>query len=408
MAVLNARQQAELQERERQALNRQIEAERQQAASHELSRRLAIGLAIAAILLSALIGYLLVVSRRYGRELRRREIILRQTSDNAPDALVLLDASGRTRFANRSLFGGGGTPGVDQPLTDCVPDEARAPIAAAVTDLIDKRQPVSFDISLASGDGSRDFEIRGVPIIEDGQLLGATLRASDVTELRTMERRVLDAASRERQRLSSDLHEGLGQELTGISLLLRTAITAAMRGKPEVPDLMNESIAQVDRAIAATRDLARGFSPVQIERGSLSVALARLADDAQRRLRLSVTSTSEPADVRVPELVADHLYRIAYESVTNAARHSGCRAIAVGLRQDGATLRLCVTDDGSGISDTGRTGDGLGVRMMAYRARLLGGTLRFECASGGGTRVEVSVPFDTRAGASVPESEAAL
>jgi PAS domain S-box-containing protein len=394
VAVLNARQKAELQDRESQALSRQIVVEREQAASRELSRRLAIGLAAAAVLLSLLIGYLLVASRRYARELRRRETILRQTSENAPDALVLLDASGRTRFANRSLFGVGEAPSVDQPLADCVPPEVRLPMAGAVTDLIEHRRSVSFDVSLPSGDRTRDFELRGVPIVEDGHLLGATLRASDVTELRTMERRVLDAANRERQILSSDLHEGLGQELTGVALLLRTAVTAAQRGRSDVLELMTEAMAQVDRAIAATRDLARGFSPVQIERGSLSVALDRLAHDAERRLRIRVTSSSQPPDIRAPDLVADHLYRIAYEAVTNAARHSGGREVAIDLRQEAGALRLTVTDDGAGFADTGRSSDGLGTRMMAYRARLVGGTLRYERVQGGGTRVVTVVPVE--------------
>ena len=393
VAVLNARQQSELQERERQELARQIAAEREQAASRELSRRLAIGLSVAAALLTALIGYLLVASRRYARELRYRETILRETSDNAPDALVLLDAAGRVRFANRSLFGVGETPDIDRPLTECVPPEVRASISGAITDLIANRRPLSFDITLNATDGARDFEIRGVPIVDGSQLLGATLRASDVTELRSMERRVLDAVSQERQRLGSDLHEGLGQELTGVSLLLRTAITAAQRGRADVVEMMSEAAAQVDRAISATRDLARGFSPVQTERGSLPVALDRLAHDAERRLRVRVVSASQPAEIRVPDLVADHLYRIAYEAVTNAARHSGCRRIGIELRRDASVLRLTVTDDGTGFAGGGRSPEALGLRTMAYRARLLGGTLRFEPVPAGGTRVVASVPI---------------
>jgi len=155
---------------------------------------------------------------------------------------------------------------------------------------------------------------------------------------------------------------------------------------------MSEVMAQVDRAITATRDLARGFSPVQIERGSLSVALDRLAIDAERRLRVRVTSSSQPADIRAPDLVADHLYRIAHEAVTNAARHSGCRHVGIDLRREAGALCLTVTDDGAGFADAERSSDRLGVRMMAYRARLLGGTLRFEPVKGGGTRVVTSVP----------------
>ena len=396
-AVLNAPQQSEFHDRERQALSREIAAERERNASRELSRRLAIGLAVAAVLLSVLVGYLLVASRRHARELRRRETILRETSDNAPDALVLLDAVGRVRFANRSLFGVGSTPEVGRPLVDCVPPEVRLAIAGAVKELVEERRRVSIAVSLPASAEIREFEVCGVPIVEDGHLLGCTLRASDVTELRMMERRVLDAVSQERQRLSSALHEGLGQELTGIALLLRTAFTAAQRGRPDVLELMNEGMAQVDRAVAATRDLARGFSPVQIEGGSLSVALERLAMEAQGRLRIRVTSASMPAEIRASDLVADHLYRIAYEAVTNAARHSGCGEVNIDLRREGGTLCLSVTDDGDGFVGPAGLAGGLGVRMMAYRARLLGGSVRFEPVPGGGTRVVTSVPSDGEA-----------
>jgi len=247
-------------------------------------------------------------------------------------------------------------------------------------------------VTLTTADVTRHFELRGVPILENGQLLGATLRASDVTELRDLEREVLDIASLERHRLSSDLHEGLGQELTGIALLLRGAANAASQGRTDVQATLAECITHVGAAITTTRDLARGLSPVHIEHGSLSAALTRLAVDAERRLHVTVASTSQPKDIQTSDTVSDHVYRIAREAVTNAARHGGCNRIDIDLSEDPNALRLVIADDGRGFETPPGQNEGLGLRMMGYRARQLGARLQVESGPSGGTRVTLTVP----------------
>jgi signal transduction histidine kinase len=257
---------------------------------------------------------------------------------------------------------------------------------------------VSFAISLADASGAlRHFEMRTAPVIEGGQLLGLTLRSFDVTDLRRLEREVIDIASRERQRLSGDLHEGLGQELTGIALLVRGLERAIDRGQGNTRELVADVVSHINRTINMTRELARGLSPVQIERGSLSAALERLANEAGRRLRIGIGMRSDPADIHVSDVAADHLYRIVYEALTNAARHSGCTRIDVDLRLKSGTLEVSVTDDGTGVQPRAAGSDGFGLKMMAYRARLLGATFRLEPGVGGGTRVVVVMPIATPA-----------
>ncbi len=400
VAVLSAERKFAISAQERASLARELVVERDKAASRERTRWLSIGLAVAGVLVSVLVSYLLLLSRRHARELQRHEAILRETSMNAPDALALLDEKGAIRFANRSLFGPGVAPRIGQPLTEGVPAEARQPVSMAVTDLIGKRQMVTLDIELTGAGGVQYFELRGVPIIVGDRLLGATLRVSDVTEIRALEREVLAVASEERQRLSADLHEGVGQELTGVSLLLRSAAKAAERGDPDVLNLLNESMRQVDRTIDATRVLARGLSPVQVDRGSLSNALERLAVDCTRQLQIPTSSTSRPADVQVSDHVSNQLYRIAYEAVHNASHHSGCRQVTIELLQDAMGLRLGVMAEGGRRSEGAMPEGVLGSRMMAYRARLIGGTLNFETCGDGGVRVLVSVPHANRDAAS--------
>ncbi len=394
VAVLSARQQLEQHEQERRELARQVQVERERAASRDLARRLAFGLAAAAALLCALFVYLLLVSRRYARELRRQETILRQTSEYAPDALLLLDPQRRIAFANRNLFGQGAPPSVGQTLTECVPQETRPAINAALARLFDQRESVSFDASFAPDDGElRHFELRGAPIVEAGQLIGATLRAVEVTDVRRLEREVIEVANRERQRLGAELHEGLGQELTGISLLLQTVAARVPGVAPDAVGTVNEAIAHLASSIAGARALARRFSPVQIERGSLPLALERLAADAAHRHGISVSSRAVPDRIDVPALSADHLYRIAEEALAGAVRRPGCRAVEIALRYEPDLLSLTVTDDAPGSADLASSVEGLGIRMMGYRARLLGGTLLIERVPEGGTRCSISVPL---------------
>jgi len=105
-----------------------------------------------------------------------------------------------------------------------------------------------------------------------------------------------------------------------------------------------------------------------------------------------VTAASEPADIRAPDEVADHLYRIAVEALTNAARHSGCRTVSIALRELPSDIHLVIADDGTGLSTDPATGDGLGLKMMGYRARILSGTLSIDSKPGIGTRVTAVVP----------------
>ena len=393
-AVLKASAGAEKLLAANRGLEERMATQRQELAERALATRLSVALAVAAVLASALFAYLLWVTRRHARALRRQEALVRTASSNAPDTLVLLDAEQRVQFANRSLFGSGPTPPAGGALRNSVPAEAWPALAAAVADAIEQRRSVSFATRLADPSGAaRYFEMRTSPVVEGGQLIGVTLRSFDVTELRRLEREVIDVASRERQRLSGDLHEGLGQELTGIALLARSLERAVDRGEPNARTLVADIVTHINRTIDLTREIARGLSPVQIERGSLSAALERLAIEAGRRLRVDITTDADPADVHVSDVAADHLYRIAYEAITNAARHSGCTHIEIALRFEGGTLELSVTDDGTGIPTDAPAADGIGLKIMAYRARLLGASFRVEPGPHAGTRVVIVMPM---------------
>jgi signal transduction histidine kinase len=370
------------------------------AAEHRTqARRQRIAVTLAGSLVSALIGYLLWMRRRDARHLRRQQNLLHTASSNAPDTLMLLDARRIIRFANRALFGHGRTPLPGDTLHSGVSNDTWETLQPALNEVYECRRPGTLSMTVTDESGAaRQFELRCVPVLEGAEVIGATLRSIDVTEVRSLEREVLDIATRERQRMSSDLHDGLGQELTGISLLLQNLAVSIDRGKPGIRGLVDEIMTYVKHTIGTTRELAYGLSPLHIERGSLSDAIARLAAEAGRRLHLQITASSEPGSITVPEAAANELYRIVFEAVTNAARHSGCSKIDIAMLLSDGRLRLTVKDDGAGLPPEGATQAGLGLTTMAYRARLLGGTVRLEPGTPVGAQLTIAVPM-TPAGA---------
>jgi PAS domain S-box-containing protein len=221
---------------------------------------------------------------------------------------------------------------------------------------------------------------------------GISLTVQDVTEELRLEREVLDIASRERARLSSDIHDGLGQELTGIALLLKSLDVEAERHRGTLTYSLQQIEHHVDDTLRLTQSLASGLSPAPTGRGTLEPMLRELAAQAQARFGFVVDCLFAPQAVDLGVAEVEHLFRIAQESLNNAARHSACRRVVVELRHTAQQIELSVSDDGCGIESRAGEGGGLGLRMIAYRARTLGGALTLGCGLSGGARVCVVVP----------------
>ena len=208
-----------------------------------------------------------------------------------------------------------------------------------------------------------------------------------------LEREIIEIANREQNRIGGDLHDGLGQDLTGIALMLR-GIDAQLRQEGSAIRL-DEVIGLVNGAIENTRALARGLSPVSAERDGLRAALQALAARVASRHGLPVkfeARTSQP--VRLDETSATHLYRIAQEALTNALRHSLATRVRIRLESARGALHLKVQDNGRGIgAEALGASDGLGLKIMRYRAQMLGGNLVIERAPDGGALVRCSCPL---------------
>lgn len=224
----------------------------------------------------------------------------------------------------------------------------------------------------------------------------------DITERRRLEKELLKVTEQERRRIGQDLHDGLGQMLTGIGLLSQNLTRQLEKKNLDEAEDASEITELVKEADQYARDLARGLTPVDLDASGLSKALQRLVANAERLFDIECHYD----EVGSPEIhnstAATHLYRIAQEAVSNAVRHGKADTIKISLASGPEQIRLRIRDDGTGFPGEDVEGtdaerddpesEGMGVRIMNYRARIIGGTLEISSNLGDGTVVTCTVP----------------
>lgn len=211
--------------------------------------------------------------------------------------------------------------------------------------------------------------------------------------MRRLEREIVDAGERERQRIGRDLHDGLCQQLVAIGFASRSlAEDLEARSLPEAQDAAKIEMLLRDSVVQA-RNLARGVFPVLSGAGELAVALDELALMTKQLTGMKVLFR-EKGDVHLDDLeVAMHLYRIAQEALNNALRHSHGSEVIISLDCDNESLRLSVADDGNGMPEDLGVCAGMGMKTMAYRAEEIGATLEIRRRSPQGTEVSCCYPI---------------
>ena len=230
-------------------------------------------------------------------------------------------------------------------------------------------------------------------VLADRRLFTGFVR--DITERKRLEAEVLDISDREQRRIGQDLHDGLGQHLAGIELMSQVLEQKLAAGKSREVKTAAARVGDIARhvreAIRQTRLLARGLAPVVIESEGLMAALAQLARSADQIGGVKCSFMCD-APVLVHDIaVATHLYRIAQEAVSNAMKHGKARRIAIRLQRAGERIVVMIKDDGTGLPVESRRGRGMGLRIMQYRAGVIGGSLVVQRDLNGGTSVVCSL-----------------
>jgi PAS domain S-box-containing protein len=218
--------------------------------------------------------------------------------------------------------------------------------------------------------------------------------ATDVSESKKLEREVMQVATRVQQRIGGDLHDGLGQQLAGIAMMLQgLGQRVSNAGISALSAEVDEIVKLVNAAIRSTRSLARGLSPVRPSREGLLEGFEELVNQVLERYRIRVhMELSLPDEMSLDENTATNLYRIAQEGVLNAARHADASQIHLRLRVAGPDVELLIIDDGKGFDPLQFARGGMGLRIMRFRAQLIGGYLSVESRPGAGTTLRCRCP----------------
>ncbi len=213
------------------------------------------------------------------------------------------------------------------------------------------------------------------------------LRA-EIKRRKALERELLSVVDRERQRTGRELHDGIGQQLTGIAFMVETLgqklSEKSLSDEASYAEKINK---RIHRAAEHTHTLVKGLEPIDLERSGLAFALQELAADTGHLFNVSCTFACQEPICAPGVTVATNLYRIAQEAITNAIKHGKARTIAIALAGDAEALTLRVDNDGLAFPAGEAPGKGMGLSIMRYRAEMIEGLLDIRKGPDGGTSV---------------------
>jgi signal transduction histidine kinase len=207
-------------------------------------------------------------------------------------------------------------------------------------------------------------------------------------------------ADHERRRLGHDLHDRLGQHLTGTALaaqVLKEKLAA--RSASEAHDA-EKVVRCVEEGIDLTRDLARGFFSPELEAEGLVMALQNLAENVREQFGINCVLEGGELIPIHDSTVANQLFQIANEAVTNSVKHAAAKQIYIRFEMDGRELCLSIIDDGVGFPDKPQS-EGLGLHLMRHGAALSGGTFDIRRNGKNGTIATCRVKYLSGNGSSV-------
>ena len=220
----------------------------------------------------------------------------------------------------------------------------------------------------------------------------AALLAAEIAERQKLERAMLGIAEREQRRIGQDLHDSLCQHLTGTALASQ-ALAERLDGRSDSDAARAHKIVDlVEEGIAMARGMAKGLHPVDLEADGLMQALEEFAAAASDLFHVRCRfECPVPVLIHLPA-TATHLFRIAQEAVSNSVKHGQAADIVIVLEGTDDGVRLAVRDDGGGLPDPLPASGGMGLRIMADRARVIGGQFASCSMRHRGTEIACLVP----------------
>ena len=255
--------------------------------------------------------------------------------------------------------------------------------------ILDTGQPEDWEWSRPDG---KIFHVWGYPFKDqDGSRLVLEMGA-DITQQKNLERKVIHAGEIERRNIGHILHDTLGQNLTGLAMLIKSLTGKIHDVLPEEQATAEQIISLVNEAVSQVRSLAHGLDPVGLEKGGWISGLKELTASVERLFGIPCDLYCQEGSMDLADDAASQAYYIAQEAVNNAVKHSHASRICINIEYQDHFLVLHVEDNGVGINQDSYRHKGMGLRIMRYRAAAVGGGLQIRHRIGGGTIVSCLLP----------------
>ena len=311
--------------------------------------------------------------------------------ENANDMVFTHDLNGRITSLNKTgeqLLQRPRREIIGKRLVDFVVEEQRAAAEQWLNLVVKSPEipPVEWDFLTGTGQRIR-LEIGARMVQQEGKPAEIEGIARDITERKRLEKEILEISNREQRRIGHDLHDGVCQLLAGVAY--RVDILADQLQEKQLPEFSEaERVGGlINEAITQTRGVARGLFPVQLEENGLNWALEDLVANAGSLFRIKCDLSVAKPFPTVENNSALHLYYIVQEAMLNAAKHGNATQINIALKSQGDRFVLTIQDNGAGFEPAAGHSTGMGIRIMRYRARVIGATLDLKSQAGQGTQV---------------------
>jgi PAS domain S-box-containing protein len=318
--------------------------------------------------------------------------------ESSDDAIIGKTLDGYVTSWNRgaeAIFGYTSAEMIGRHISVLIPDDRKGE-EPAILEKIKRGQSVDhFETIRQCKDGRLiDISVTISPIRDAaGKVIGASKLARDITGRKQLERQILEVSDREQRRIGHDLHDGLCQHLAGIEMMSQVLEKKLAAKSKDGAKRAGDIARHVREAIAQTRALARGLSPVTLESEGLASALNEHAVNIEKIFGVRCRFHYEwPVTIQNPA-TGSHLFRLAQEAISNALKHGKATEIDVHLKGDPGWIYLGISDNGRGFpAPGGPPAKGMGLRIMSFRAGMIGGTLTVENNPRGGALIMCSAP----------------